>query len=115
MPTVKTLKRDHCDCRNDDVDKGSRQQPLPTEIHQLIVTKARQRPAQPEIEIQQHAGLRQKHHQANDDISVVKTLRLSQAIDERKIPATEIERSRHRRYDYHGRVLSHEKERPAKT
>src|SRR5947207_3156378 len=112
---VEALQDYHRDRRHDDVDERSRQEPLPSQIHQLIITKSRQSPAQPEIQIEQQASLRQKHNQADDDISVMKTFRFRKAIDERKIPAAEIKCGGHRRDDYHRRVFSHKKERPAKT
>src|SRR5947207_12418350 len=112
---VETLQDYHRDRRHDDVDERSRQEPLPSQVHQLVITKSRQGPAQPEIQVEQQTGLRQKHNQADDDISIMKTFRFSEAIDERKIPAAEIECGGNRRDDHHRRVFSHEKERPAKT
>src|SRR5437870_9223280 len=44
-PTVEPLQRNHNDGRNYYIDKRRRQHPFPTKIHQLIVTKPRQRPA----------------------------------------------------------------------
>src|SRR4051812_15169051 len=46
--------------RDEQVDHRGRQQPLPAELHQLVVAVARQRPAHPEIEEEQERDLRQE-------------------------------------------------------
>src|SRR5207245_8030249 len=77
--------------------------------------KARQSPAQPEVEIKQQARFSEKNHQADHDVSIVVSACFRKTIHQRKVPAAEIERGGHGSDYNHCRVLGHEKERPTKA
>src|SRR5262249_36794086 len=113
MPAAKTVEALNPSSTNrgdDNVDKRRRQHPLPTEIHQLIVTEARQGPTQPKIQIKEQTSLRQKHDQANDNVEVVIARRFKPA-HPWKIPAAEIEGRGNCCDDDHRRILSHKEKR----
>src|SRR6185369_12693415 len=87
--TIKGLHEEDCKCRQDDIDEGRRNEPLPTDVHQLIVTKTRQRPAQPEVEVKNQRSLDQEDDDADEHEQVVMT-GVFESMNKRKVPAAEI-------------------------
>src|ERR1700730_13964001 len=115
MPAIECLDHKDRQGRKTDVNQRRRNQPLPTDVHQLIVTEARQRPAQPEIEIKNNCYFGDKDQKADYNIEIVITLRFGESINKRKIPAAEID-SRGHCGDHNNRtILGHKKERPTKS
>src|SRR5205085_1633590 len=111
VPAIERLHGEDGERSQRDVQERRRQHPLPTQVHQLIVAVARERPTQPEVDVEQH------HHLGDEDNE---TQQYEQAViagmidppQKRKVPAAKIERRGHRRDDDHRRVLGHEEERP---
>src|SRR6185436_8320459 len=52
-----TIQKKHDHDRQDHVSQSDRQQELPSEVHQLVEPKSRQRPAYPDVEEQEPANL----------------------------------------------------------
>src|SRR5215216_1520217 len=86
--TIKGLHDKDCKCRDDDIDQRRWNKPLPTDVHQLIVTKTREGPAQPEIEVKNERRLHQEDEDADEHEQVVMSGSF-ESINKREIPAAE--------------------------
>src|ERR1051325_9338349 len=85
--------------RQDDVQDGDGKQEFPAEVHQLIETKTRQPPAQPE-------------EQEEDDLAEkIDWPKPGQLLDKGAVPAAHEKRRRQHRDREHVDVLGHEEER----
>src|ERR1700730_16912245 len=113
MPAIERLDQKDRESRKSDVHERCGNQPLPTDVHQLIVAKPRQSPTQPEIQIQYNGHFREEDQKADRHIKIM--MAADQPVDTGEIPAAEIQRSRYARDHHHSRILGHEKERPAKA
>src|SRR5262249_49867223 len=95
--------------REEDTEQRKRQQNLPTEIHQLIETKTRQRPAQPDVQKQKEDYFQQKTDRA--DQSKQKRVATEDVFRKRHVPATEKQCGRQHRDREHVDVFSEKEER----
>src|ERR1700759_3992426 len=91
-PAVERLNGEDRQARPHDVEKRRRDEPLPAQIHQLIVAIARERPAQPEVYVEKHRALDDEDDETQEDVYVVIAARDLQ--NARKVPAAEEQRSR---------------------
>ena len=76
VPAIKCLNQENSKGRQPNVYQRRWNQPLPADVHQLIVTKPWQCPTQPEIQIKHGQQFHNEDEQTDYNIEIMVTIRL---------------------------------------